>query len=131
MTDFGDAEAAVVAILQADPALTGVTVSTDMIGYAEGTWLRVMRTGGIPTLWMRLDNPAISVAAYAQDKGAALDLAGIARSSVHAARGSYIGHGLALYDVMDVDGLSWSPDELNPALARYVFTLALVTKPDA
>jgi hypothetical protein len=130
MTDFGDAEAAVVAILAADPRLAGVTVATDLVGYSGADrWLRVGRTGGIPTLWMLVDNPVIAVAAYAPDRGAAFDLAGTARSAVYSAQGAYVGHGLALYDVMDVDGMVWSPDTENPAVARYVFTLALVTKP--
>lgn len=129
MTDYGDAEAAVVAILQNDPALAGINVSTDLTGFASGRWLRVIRTGGIPTLWMRVDNPIIAVAAYGTDKASALQLAGLARGAIYAARGTYVGNGLVIYDVMDVDGLSWSPDELNPELPRYVFTLALVTKP--
>lgn len=131
MTDFGDAEAAVVAILQNDPALTGAPVSTDLVGFTAGRWLHVIRTGGIPTLWMRIDNPVIAVAAYGLDKASALNLAGLARGAVFAARGAYVGNGLAVYDVMDVEGLSWSPDELNPSLPRYVFTLAMVTKPHA
>jgi hypothetical protein len=129
VTAFGDAEAAVVDILTADGNLLGVNVATDLIGYSAGRWLRVVRTGGIPTMWMRVDNPVIEIGAYAPDKGAALDLAVAARAAVYAARGQYSGNGLALYDVADSDGLSWSPDERNPALARYLFTLALVTKP--
>lgn len=129
MTVFGDAEAAVVAILQNDPTLSGVGVSTDLVGFADSRWLQVQRTGGIPTLWMRVDNPLITVTAYGPDKASALDLAGLARGAVFAARGQYVGNGLALYDVMDADGLAWSPDEQNPAQARYVFALALVTKP--
>ena len=129
MTSFGDAEAAVCAVLRADPGLAGVRVATDLIGFTSGKWLRVVRSGGIPTLWMRLDNPVIAVAAYADDKGTALDLAWAARAAVHAARGQYTGNGLSLYDVMDTEGVAWSPDEDNPALARYLFTLALVTKP--
>lgn len=129
MTIFGDAEAAVVDILAAADDLAGVNVATDLIGYSSGKWLRVIRTGGVPTMWMRLDNPVIEIGAYASDKSAALDLAGIARAAIHAARGQYSGNGLALYDVVDSDGLTWSPDERNPALARYVFSLTLVTKP--
>jgi hypothetical protein len=129
-TDFGDAEAAVVAILRADPALAGVSVSTDLIGYHSGDdWIRVTRTGGIPTLWMRLDNPVMEIAAYGPDKSSALGLARAARSAVFAARGIYAGNGLALYDVVDSEGLTWSPESESPA-ARYAFTLALVTKPD-
>lgn len=128
MSAFGDAEAAVVDILTAAPGLAGVNVATDLVGYADGRWLRVARTGGTPTMWMRVDNPVIEIAAYAPEKGDALDLADAARTAIHAARG-YIGNGLALYDVADTDGLAWSPDERNPALARYLFTLVLVTKP--
>lgn len=131
MTIFGDAEAAVVDILTAADSLENVNVATDLIGYSTGRWLRVVRTGGTPTMWMRVDNPVIEIAAYAADKGDALDLARAARAVVYAARGQYVGCGLALYDVTDDQGLSWSPDERNPALARYLFTLALVTKPAA
>lgn len=130
MTVFGDAEAAVVAILQTDATLAGIDVATDLVGHSSSDrWLRITRTGGIPTLWMRIDNPVIEIAAYAPDKATALDLAGTARAAVYAARGQYVGNGLALYDVMDTEGLTWSLDEQNPVQARYVFTLALVTKP--
>lgn len=129
MTTFGDAEAAVVDILVAADGFENVNVATNLIGYSTGRWLRVIRTGGIPTMWMRVDNPVIEVAAYAADKGEALDLANAARAAILAARGQYVGNGLALYDVVDNDGLAWSPDEQNPELARYVFALALVTKP--
>lgn len=133
MTSFGDAEAAVVAIL-ADAAAIGqigsVTVSTDLVGYsAPARWLRVQRTGGIPTLWMHVDNPILTVEAYAENKATAYGLACAARTAVFAARGTYTGNGLALFDVVDADGLTWKPDEQDPTTARYVFTLSLVTRP--
>jgi hypothetical protein len=132
MADFGDAEAAVVAILRADDTVNDYTpdgVATDLIGYtAPDRWLRIVRTGGIPTLWMRVDNPLIEVAAYAEDKGAALDLARAARRAIYAGRG-YTGNGLLLYDVNEETGLAWSPDDEVDTTPRYTFTLALVTKP--
>jgi hypothetical protein len=129
---FGDAEAAVVAVLCADPGViaSAARVSTDLIGYAApARWVRVTRTGGSPTLWMHVDNPLISLAAYAEDKAAALDLAGTARAAVFAARGRYTGHGLALFDVADDAGLEWKPDDADPTIARYVWALSLVTRP--
>lgn len=131
MTNFGDAEAAVVDIL--DAAGLDAGISTDLVGYAEpARWLTVSREGGAPTLWMHLDNPVIRIESRAADKGAALDLAIAARSAVFAARGQYAGHGLSLYDVVDEgSGLAWSPDEQSPNIARYVFDLTLVTRPEA
>lgn len=131
MIDFGDAEAAIVAVLQSADTLTGVDVATDLNGYTGGRWLRVIRAGGMPTLWMRVDNPLIAVAAYGDTKSQALDLARAARSAVYAARGQYVGNGLRLFDVVDTEGLTWSPDERNPDQSRYLFTLALVTKPES
>lgn len=129
---FGDAEAAVVDILYADAgvsAFAGVVVSTDLIGYAPGAaWVTVSRTGGVPTLWMRLDNALITFDVRANDKGAAFDLAEAARVAVFAGRG-YTGRGLELYDVVDSAGLAWSPDDKQPEVPRYEFTLSLVTRP--
>lgn len=129
---FGDAEAAVVAILRSDADVSDMDptgVATDLIGYdAPDRWLRVVRTGGVPTLWMRIDNPNVRVEAYAESKAAALDLARSAFDAVHKARG-YTGHGLLLYDVAEETGLAWEPDDQDPTTPRYTFTLALVTKP--
>lgn len=128
---FGDAEAAVVDILYADAgvsAFAGVVVSTDLIGYTAGTWIKVSRTGGIPTLWMRLDNALITFDVRADDKGTAFDVAEAARAAVFAGRG-YTGRGLELYDVVDSDGLTWNPDDNQPDVPRYEFTLSLVTRP--
>lgn len=133
MAIFGDAEAAVVAILGASSgvaAIDGVTVSTDMVGFsAPARWVLVTRTGGVPTPWMNIDNATIGFQVYANDKGTALDLSIAVRAAVFAGRGTYEGNGLALYDVADVDGLTWSPDEEDPTTPRYVFALALVTRP--
>lgn len=128
---FGDAEAAVIAVLRDDADLDGVSVAGDLIGYSGGRWLRVQRTGGIPTPWRRTDNPALDISVYAEGKGAALDMAWTARAAIHGARGRYAGHGLAICDVYDVEGPAWTPDDLNPDAARYVFRVALVTKPMA
>jgi hypothetical protein len=132
---FGDAEAAVCDILRASArvaAFDSVTVATDLVGFAyPDRRLRVTRTGGLPTLWMRVDNATVEVEALAESKAVAYDLAAAARASVFAARGVYAGNGLALYDVLDTTGLTWSPDPLEIATARYLFTLALVTKPTA
>lgn len=131
---YGDAEAAVVAILSADStvaALGAVGISTDLIGYdAPARWLRVTRTGGTPTSWMALDNALIRIDAYAGDKGAALDLARTARAAIYAARGHYIGNGLRLFDVSDTEGLTWQPDPDDPTTARYVLAVSVATRPD-
>lgn len=132
-TVFGDAEAAVCDILRAAPqilAFTGVTVATDLIGYAyPARRLRVTRTGGVPTLWMRLDNPEIEIEASAETKAVALDLAVAARGVVFAARSTFIGQGLLLFDVNDATGLTWTPDAADPDVSRYLLKLALVTRP--
>lgn len=129
---FGDAEAAVCAILRDSDqvaAFDGVTVSTDLIGYATGgRWIRVVRTGGVPTLWMRLDNPVITIDVYAEDKSTAHDIADAARAALFAACGLYAGFGLALFDVGNSVGLSWATDE--PNAAHYTLSVALVTRPN-
>lgn len=123
---FGDAEAAVAEILRT--AMTGVTVSTDLAGYNAGDpWIRVARTGGVPTLWMRLDNPVVSLAVYAADKPTAHDMAMSARASVFAQSGIYTGHGLALFDTADGEGIAWNNDV--PEMPHYTLSLALVTRP--
>lgn len=124
---LSDAEAAVVDVLAA--AVPDATVAADLVGYTVGDrWLRVVRTGGTATAWMRLDHPAVEIAAYAPDKGAALDLAIAARTAVFAARG-WTGHGLRLWDVADAEpGLSWSPDPDSQA-PRYLVPVTLSTRP--
>ncbi len=130
---FGDAEAAVCDILRdSDPvsAFTGVTVATDLVGYAyPARRLRVARVGGVPTPWMRLDNPAIEIEASAESKAVAYDMASAARAAVFAARGSFVGQGLALFDVADAMGFTWSPDPADPDVARYTVRLSLATRP--
>jgi hypothetical protein len=122
---FGDPEAAVVHILG---TVTGLVASTDMIGYDEQqTWAVVTRTGGVPTLWMQLDNPIITLDVYAPYKGDALDVAEACRVAVFDAVGTYTGFGLKLYDVSDHEGLTWRAD--NDAAPHYTLSLALVTAP--
>lgn len=122
---FGDAEAAAVDILTL--AGLGATVAVDLVGYTAGSrWLRIARTGGIPTLWMQLDNAAIAASAYGPDKAAAHDLAVAARTALFAARGVYIGNGLRVVDVADSDGLAWDVTEPDP---HYTFSVVLVTRP--
>lgn len=130
MTYFGDAEAAACAIIRADPTVAGyaATVTADLIGYATNDrWVRVTRTGGLPTLWMQLDNAIVTVDAYAEDKVAALDLARAARGALFAATGVYSGYGLAVYDVADSEGLAWAPQDTAPT--HYTFAVVLVTRP--
>jgi hypothetical protein len=125
MALFGDSEAAVCDILR---AALDVAVSPDLVGFEPGTrWVRVTRTGGVPTLWMQLDNPTIQLDIYAETKAAAHDLATAARAAVFAGRATYSGRGLAVFDVGDLTGLSWMAEE--PAVAHYTFTLALVMRP--
>lgn len=130
---FGDAEAAVCDILRADAGLSefeGLTVATDLAGFAyPARRLRVARTGGMPTLWMGLDNPAIEIEASAETKAVAYDIASAARVAVFAARGTYTGQGLRVFDVADEGGLTWTPDSAEPDVARYVVRLTLVTRP--
>lgn len=131
---FGDAEAAVCDILRdsADvAAFNGITIATDLKGFSyPQRRLRVARTGGKPTPWMRLDNPLIEIEASAEGKATALDMAGAARAAVFAARGVYHGNGLTLFDVADDNGCTWTPDAADPDVARYLVRLLLVTRPD-
>lgn len=130
---FGDAEAAVCDILRTSShiaAFAPVTVATDLVGYAyPARRLRVTRTGGVPTLWMQLDNATIDIDSYTEGKAVAFDLAAAARAAVFAARGTYVGQGLQLFDVADAAGLTWTPDTAEPDVSRYVVRLSLVTRP--
>lgn len=129
---FGDVEAAIIDVVRASAgvvAFTGVTVSTDRIGYTvPDRWVTVRRTGGVPTLWMQLDNALITLETLAGDKATALDLAEATRGAVFAGRG-FVGYGLSLYDMTDVTGLMWSPEDAQPDVARYEYTLSVVTRP--
>lgn len=128
---YGDIENVVAGVLRGSPVIATfepLSVGTNLVGYAKpARWLVVQRTGGAPTLWRQLDNPQLRIAAYAEDQGAAFDLAVAARDAIFAARGSS-GDGIELYDVSEDEGLTWSPDERDPSIARYVFKLVLVTR---
>lgn len=129
--DYGNAEAAAAEIIRESTEVAAevddYTVSTDLIGYTAATpWVRVWRSGGTPTHWMRLDRPEVSVEVRGPDKGTALALAAAARSALFAAQGQYSGNGLALYDVTDVEGLAWDPEEASP---RYTFAVRMITRP--
>jgi hypothetical protein len=132
---FGDAEAAVCEILRDSDNITAfapVTVATDLLGYAApDRRLRVSRTGGVPTVWMRMDNAIIEIETFAESKAAAFDLAAASRAAVFAARGNFTGYGVDLFDVADAGGLSWEPEPSNPDAARYIVKLSLVTRPTA
>lgn len=121
---FGDAEAAAAAILVT--ADLDATVSADLVGYSAGArWIRIARTGGVPTLWARRDNPEITCDVWGLDKADARDLAVAARAALFAARGTYTGNGLRLSDIADGDGLAWDPDG-DP---HYTFSVVMVTRP--
>lgn len=128
---YGDVEKVICDILRNTPAMAPydpIGIGTDLIGYTSpARWLLVTRVGGEPTLWRQLDNPHVRIAAYGEDKGEALDLAIVARDVIFHARGSG-GDGIELYDVDEDEGLQWSPDERDPTIPRYTFTLALVTR---
>jgi hypothetical protein len=129
--EFGDAEAAACAVIRADPVVAAFQpqVSTDLIGYTSTRrWVRVARSGGVPTLWMHLDNPVITVDTYAEKKAVAYELAQAVRGALFHASGTYTGHGLILFDVADSTGLAWTPHETTPA--HYSFAVVLVTRPD-
>lgn len=129
---FGDSEAAVCDILRAsdEVAAFDATVATDLVNYAyPARRLRVSRTGGVPTLWMQLDNAIIDIESSAESKAVAFDMAAAARAAVFAARDTFSGQGVEIFDVADSGGLSWTPDPDDPAVARYVVRLSLVTRP--
>lgn len=132
-TLFGDAEAAACDIIRANTRVqtfAGVTVATDLVGFTSpARRIRVTRTGGMPVLWIRMDNAVLEFEVLAESKAVAYDLAAAARAAIFSARGRYFGNGLALYDVLDADGLVFSPDPKDPAVCRYVFKLILVTQP--
>lgn len=128
---YGDIEKVIADLLRDSTAVDAyapVRVGTDLIGYTSpDRWLLVTRTGGEPTLWRGMDNPQMKVTAYAEDKGTAWDLAATARDVVFQSRG-LVADGLELYDIDEQQGLTWSPDEEDPTIPRYTFTLVLVTR---
>jgi len=131
---FGDAEAAVCDILRDSERVAefDATIATDLVGFTyPARRLRVSRTGGVPTLWMRVDNAVIDIESSAENKAVALDMATAARAAVFAARGVYTGQGLSLFDVADSAGLAWTPDPDDPDVARYLVRLSLTTRPAA
>jgi hypothetical protein len=127
-TVYGDAEAAVAAILRADPGIDAeVGVSADLVGYDRADrWLRVTRTGGAPSPWLRQDNPIITVDAYAPTKAESYDLAAAALAAIYAARG-YVSDSLKVYDITDTLAFTWETDEND--VARYAFEVTLATRP--
>lgn len=131
---FGDAEAAACDILRNDPrvqAFDGVSVATDLVGYtAPARRIKVTRKGGLPVLWLRMDNASVEFEVLAETKAVALDLSMAARAAVFSAR-SYSGNGLTLFDTFDdpTGGLEFTQDPKDPGVCKYTFRLTLVTKP--
>ncbi len=118
---FPDSEAMVVAFLAMRVA--PVPVHTKLPAPPTGTFVRVWRTGGV-TVNRVLDQPLITVQAWAPDPVTASDLAQSCREAL--LRGSAI---LPLVrGVTEAEGLRYDPDTEGEAATgadRYTFTLQL------
>jgi hypothetical protein len=125
---FPDSEAVAVTWLR--DRLDSVPVATNLIGWQAGQRRVVItRIGGVPTLPMRLDNPRLDVNCYAEDKGAAHDLAQLARVELHELpSGDHTALSAVVSHVYDDTGLQWLPDPGTQA-ARYLFGVRLAIHP--
>lgn len=127
---FPDSEAVAVAWLRTQPELDGVKATTNLIGWQAGQRRVVItRIGGVPSLAVRIDNPRLDVDVYAEDKGAAHDLAQVTRAALHdLPEGEHTALGAVVANVTDDTGLQWLPDPGTNA-ARYSFTVRLAVHP--
>ena len=124
---FPDSEALVVQWLAAE---LPVSVTTDLNGWRAGNRRVVItRTGGVPSLAIRVDNPRIDVDVFADTKESAHDLAQQARAAVHEMpSGDFTDAGAVVANVTDELGLAYIPDPDTRA-PRYVFALRLAVHP--
>jgi hypothetical protein len=127
---FPDSEAIAVGWLRTWPDLAGVKATTDLVGWLAGQRrIVITRIGGTPSLPMRIDNPRLDVDVYAEDKGAAHDLAQLARAALHELpEGDHTALDAVVAHVNDETGLQWLPD-ISTSAARYTFTVRLAVHP--
>ena len=126
---FPDSEAVAVTYLRSRNELD-VTVTTDLHGWRAGDRRVVLsRSGGVPSLAFRIDNPRLDVDAFAATKEAAHDLAQLVRVALHdLPTGDHTALGAVVVDVRDDVGLTYLPDPDTNA-PRYVFAVVLVVRP--
>jgi hypothetical protein len=127
---FPDSEHVATTWLRGRPELAGVTVATNLIGWQAGDRRVVItRIGGVPTLAIRIDAPRLDAEVYAEDKGAAHDLAQLVRVALHdLPNGDHTAYAAVVSNVADETGLQWIP-EPDTTAARYIFTVRLAVRP--
>lgn len=130
MIIHGDAEAAVRDIVEnLTPELPGtVVVSTNMVGYVSGQKRVVVIQEGSMRRWPKIDRPRIDVESYADNRTTAKAIAEIALASIERAKGSYVGFGLTITDVVLEQGVTRVDDKLQEGV-RYIFSVRLTTVP--
>jgi len=122
---FPDAEAAVSKAIR---TALGARVYSSIPKRPEYPLILVRRYGGLAPMRRRLDLAEIQVDVYGNSKSEARLLASQARAAIHEAEATTqtISTGNAwISGVKDTQGLFWLPDEENPALNRYTFSVSV------
>lgn len=127
---FGDAEAAVVAILTAAPeiqAFAPVTITTDLKGYERGNrWIEVTRAGG-SYRFPRYERPRIDIITFAERRSVAYDLIANAQAVMFREQANYMGHGVN-YLACQVESGIFESNEKDTDQVRYILSLRLILK---
>lgn len=129
----GDAEGACIDILNNAAeiqAITGVTVSSNMIDFERGDrWIEVIQEGGARPWPYKGDKPRIDFMCYAESRPQALKIAQVAMAVILRAMGDYAGFGIKLHDAKVETGIYRVPDKLTDSY-RYTFSLRLTCTPN-
>lgn len=123
---FPDAEAAVSKAIRA--GLPGTRVYSSIPKRPTYPLVLVRRYGGVPVMRRRLDMAEIQLDVYGSTKSEARLLASQVRAAIHEAEATTveISTGDAwISGVKDTQGLLWMPDEINPDLNRYIFSVSV------
>jgi hypothetical protein len=135
MIIFGDAEAAVVDILQNDtpelphfPPNPPLTITTNLVGYEpDDRWIEVVQEGASMT-WPKIQRVRIDLMVYAERRSVAKDICEICLASLMRSMGDYRGFGLFISDCKLEQGATRVPDKLQET-SRYVAAVRLTIVP--
>lgn len=125
---FPDVEQLVVGFL-AESIGTGPRFGTELPEHLEAALpvVAVSRVGGAVSLDYVLEEPSVDIEVVAADKGAAHDLAQQVRAWMLTMASAAL-PGARVYQVVDINGLTWMPDPVTE-LPRYIATFELHVRP--
>lgn len=130
-----DVEMAVIGWLSAQPALSGVIVSSRVPSNYDGTQrvVRLFRTGGYmdQSLPFSVDHARLDIDCFGPDKGAAHDLMALVRKLVllDSRSADFSAFSASVHDTLEYVGPQWMDEPDYPNAGRYLIQVGLSLKP--